>query len=71
MSGNLHGNSPKEYRHRRKCGDAGDVAKQVKEITRRLKVLEERSQRIIFQKAIIESLLQLYRQQQADDFWDE
>lgn len=78
---NLHGDSPKEYRDRRKRRqsieiskkkrNAGATAGQVEEITRRLKELEERSAKVIAQKSKIESLIEQHKQQQADDTSDE
>ena len=77
----LHGDSPKEYRDRRKRRqsieiskknrNAGATAGQVEEITRRLKELEERSAKVIAQKSKIESLIEQHKQQQADDVSDE
>ena len=78
---NLHGDSPKEYRDRRKRRqsievskknrNAGATAGQVEEITRRLKELEERSAKVIAQKSKIESLIEQHKQQQADDISDD
>ncbi|KAI6656445.1 hypothetical protein LOD99_1241 [Oopsacas minuta] len=76
----LHGDSPKEYRDRRKRRqnieiskkqrNAGAAAGQVEEITQRLKELEERSAKVFAQKSKIDSLIEQHKQE-AEDISDD
>ena len=73
----IHGDSPKEFRDRRKRRqniemdkknrNMGETVMKVDEITRRLKELEERSAKVIAQKSKIDDLIAQHKHEQADD----
>ena len=77
----IHGESPEDFKDRRKRRqnieitkknrNANVTANQVEEITQRLKELEDRSAKVIAQKARIDNLIDQHKQQQQELSEDE